>query len=444
MANWDKWVAINVSANPAFAGTDSVLKAFPPQDRISSKFAGRSIIEGGLGSAGADRSLRAPVLLPNETNSVSGQEASNPASEPGGIDTLNVFHTDTHPDADEGRLSYRTTDAGGHSIRNAGLALTGFEMGGDLAVNQGSAASPDFLYFGGGITYNGFEIVEVLLGKGNETLTIDDTGDRDEKTGTSPDPATITAVHGGGGNDTIFANNRGEGPLVIYGDTSQDGARYGNDQPAASVNGTKFNNPGNDTIDASLMPDKADGFAGIVIYGGTGNDTIYGGADDDHLAGGAGDDSINGGAGNDHIYGNSSFNVNLLLFAQDQIKPFSTVTQLGQINGMFVVTTEAVTGADTIHGGAGEDIVFGDHGVIGQSPGQGACRRPASVTLVETVERLNGKGDTIYGDGGDDVLIGGPAGDRIDGGSERDLIFGDNVRLDRTIGDGLANARFGS
>ena len=64
------------------------------------------------------------------------------------------------------------------------------------------------------------------------------------------------------------------------------------------------------------------------------------------------------------------------------------------------------------------------------------------MTLVKTVERLNGKGDTIYGDGGDDVLIGGPAGDRIDGGSERDLIFGDNVRLDRTIGDGLANARY--
>ena len=39
--------------------------------------------------------------------------------------------------------------------------------------------------YGGGITYNGFEIVEVLLGKGNETLTIDDTGDRDEKAGTS-------------------------------------------------------------------------------------------------------------------------------------------------------------------------------------------------------------------------------------------------------------------
>ena len=110
---------------------------------------------------------------------------------------------------------------------------------------------------------------------------------------------------------------------MIYGDTSEDGVRYSNDQPAASVNGTKFNNPGNDTIDASAMPDQADGFVGVVIYGGAGNDTIKGSQDDDHLAGGAGDDTIYGGAGNDHVYGDSAFNVNLLLFAQDQITPFT-------------------------------------------------------------------------------------------------------------------------
>ncbi|HKS60779.1 MAG TPA: hypothetical protein VJT13_03715, partial [Xanthobacteraceae bacterium] len=98
--------------------------------------------------------------------------------------------------------------------------------------------------------------------------------------------------------------------------------------------------------------------------------------------------------------------------------------------------------ADTIHGDAGEDIVFGDHGVIGQEAGTRRLKTTGSVTLVETVERSNGKGDTIYGDAGDDILIGGPGGDNIDGGSERDLIFGDNVRLDRTIGDGLANARY--
>src|SRR4029079_16220497 len=97
-----------------------------------------------------------------------------------------------------------------------GLPLTGFRMGGGVTANQGTTANPDFLYFGGGITYNGLEIVDILLGKGNATLRIDDTGDRDEKAGASPDPATITMVQGGCGDDTIIANNRGHGPLVIY------------------------------------------------------------------------------------------------------------------------------------------------------------------------------------------------------------------------------------
>jgi Ca2+-binding RTX toxin-like protein len=420
-ANWHDWVQIEVSANPAFAGTDSVLKSFATQDQNLDRIRGPLVIEGGIGSGGPDRSLQAPVLLPSETNSVSGAEGSNPASEPGSVDTLNVFHTDS-TDADIGRLFYRTLDGLGRTIRNPGLALTGFEMGGDFAANQGTTQAPDYLYYGGGITYNGFEIVEVLLGKGNETLTIDDTGDRDEKAHVTPDPATITAVHGGGGSDTIIANDRGNGPLVIYGDTSQDGVRYSNDQPEASNNGTSFNNPGNDTINASAMPQHNDGFAGVVIYGGTGNDTIYGGDDDDHLAGGAGDDTIYGGAGNDHIYGDSSFDVNLASLA-------------------FTLTTTGSTGMDTIHAGEGDDIVIGDHGVIEQEPGTVRLHTTAFVTLVETVDRLNGKNDAIYGDAGDDVLIGGPGSDRIDGGSDRDLILGDNVRLDRTIGDGMANAR---
>ena len=46
----------------------------------------------------------------------------------------------------------------------------------------------------------------------------------------------------------------------------------------------------------------------------------------------------------------------------------------------------------------------------------------------------------IYGNAGEDVLVGGAFGDRIDGGNDRDLVFGDNVALDRRAGDGFANA----
>ena len=67
-ANWHDWVVINVSANPAFAGTDSVFKAFPPQDQNLDQIRGPLIIEGGIGLGRRDRSLHAPVLLPNETD----------------------------------------------------------------------------------------------------------------------------------------------------------------------------------------------------------------------------------------------------------------------------------------------------------------------------------------------------------------------------------------
>jgi Ca2+-binding RTX toxin-like protein len=429
--NWHDWVVIGVRANPAFAGTDSVFKTFPAQDQNLEQIRGPLIIEGGIGSEGADRSLHAPVLLPNETDAPSGQESSNPASEPTGIDTLNIFHTD-NTDADVGRLSYRESDTDGHAIRNPGLALTGFEMGGDLAANQGTTAAPDLLYFGGGITYNGFEIVEMLLGKGNDTLTIDDTGDRDEKLGVSPDPATITAIHGGGGDDTIIANNRGNGPLVIYGDTSEDGVRYSNDQPGASVNGTKFNNPGNDTIDASAMPAHNDGFVGVVIYGGAGNDTIYGSQGDDQLAGGSGDDTIYARAGNDDVYGDSAFNVDLLLFAQDQVARFDAndAGQLAKINAMFTVPTTPTPGTDHLYGDDGADVLLGDHGVITQVSGTRRIETTGAIARIATMREDVGGADTIQGNAGNDIILGGQLGDVIDGNVGTTSILGGHGDID--------------
>jgi Ca2+-binding RTX toxin-like protein len=431
--NWDDWLEIEVSANLAYAGTDSVLKVFPPQGQNLDQIRGPLIIEGGLGAPVASRSLQPPVLLPGETNSESVAEGSNPAGEPGGIDTLNVFHTD-NSDPDTGRLYYRSVDGLAHSIENVGLALTGFEMGGDLAVNQGSTEASDLLYYGGGITYNGFEIVEVLLGKGNETLTIDDTGDRDEKDPlVTTDPATITAIHGGGGNDTIFANNRGDGPLVLYGDTSEDGFRYSNAQPAASVYGTKFNNPGIDTINASAMPVQNDGFVGVVIYGGARNDVISGSQDDDRLAGGFGNDTIYAQGGNDHVYGDAAFNVDLLLFAQDQVARFPTND--ARVAAMFTVLTTPSPGSDQLYGNGGADIILGDQGIISLAAGIRRIETVSSVERVETsVENLGGV-DTIEGNAGDDIILGGHAGDTIAGNEGNNIILGDHGYIDYVVAD---------
>ena len=50
-------------------------------------------------------------------------------------------------------------------------------------------------------------------------------------------------LHGGGGSDTITVSGRGQGPLVIYGDTSEDGLRYSNNTGAVQDIATAF--PGN-------------------------------------------------------------------------------------------------------------------------------------------------------------------------------------------------------
>ena len=433
--NWSDWVTVTLTANQAFTSDLGPRKIFPPIDQNLNQIRGPLIIEGGVGN-GEDRTLAEPILLPGETNDVSEQEA-NDTTEADGVDVLNIYHTD-NADADVGKLFYRDTDSQGRPIQNGGLALTGFEMGGDFEVDQGTRTQPDIVHFGGGITINGFEQVELLLGKGNETLTVETTADRDEVSDTEVDHPAIWAIHGGGGSDTITLNGRGEGALVVYGDTSEDGVRYSNDQAAASIDGTYFNNPGDDIINASGMPENNDDFTGVAVYGGPGNDTITGSQDDDQLAGGTGIDWIYGQQGNDHIYGDSSFNVNLALFAQDQNAAFDATTSegLAAINAMFTVPVGALPGVDHLFGDDGDDIILGDHGVISQDDGTRRIQTTDAIERIESVVEHLGGADIISGNVGNDIIIGGDEGDTIHGDSGDNIILGDHGVIDYVIDDG--------
>ena len=194
------------------------------------------------------------------------------------------------------------------------------------------------------------------------------------------------AVHGGGGSDHIIITGRGDGPLIVYGDTSEDRVRYshvedlsvtdaaGKIRLVGSIHGSSFaiEDDGDDTIDATLMPAQNGDFVGLVIYGGGGDDTIIGSQDDDHLAGGTGTDTITGGVdsvetindeevvirdGNDHIYGDSHFNFDLALFNLDRLYlldqrgPQLTIEQ---VNAMFTDTDHGRWEySDIINGGSG-------------------------------------------------------------------------------------------
>jgi Ca2+-binding RTX toxin-like protein len=433
--NWDEWVEVVVSANPSAPTSTDAVKLFETSGQNLNRIQGPLIVEGGVGDS-VDQALQPALVLPGESNDA--PEANIvPTEESDNLDVLNIFHTD-NSDQDVGHLFYRDSAINPSSgllagIVNSGLALTGFEMAG--ARLAGSAGSEQL--FGGGITINDIEIVEILLGKGDETLTIDDTLDD-----------AITVVHGGGGNDFITITNRGNGPLVIYGDTSEDRMRYSNDQGGASVHGSSFVNDGIDTIDASEMIEQGDIYVGVVIYGGRGDDIIDGSDDDDHIAGGTGGDTIRANGGNDHVYGDSHFNVDPMLFAQDRLTRFDVDEP--EVADMFVVSDRTLgddldpvnvieqAGMDSIEGGDGADIIFGDHGMIDLLLGTRRIETTANVQNVITTLPGIGAKDTIYGDVKDveagiddgDLIFGGQAGDIIDAGEGDNVVFGDHGNVD--------------
>ena len=176
----------------------SPLKAFALQPHVVSQIRGPLQIEGFTGGR-PDRALVNAVILPTEADP--GPLALNlpPVDEATSIDRLDVLNDGSTAD-DVGTLTPTT--------------LTGL----------GSI---------GGIGFLAVEILDILLGIGDDILTV---------TGTmTPDGVQggITVVHGGAGGDTISIQPAAgsnsatvtlASPLVVYGDTSQDGGEY-NDVP---------------------------------------------------------------------------------------------------------------------------------------------------------------------------------------------------------------------
>ncbi|UWS05640.1 hypothetical protein K4K94_07930 [Phaeobacter inhibens] len=153
--------------------------------------------------------------------------------------------------------------------------------------------------------------------------------------------------------------------------------------------------------DANLLD--AGGHSRVVqIAGGEGNDTVVGGNNDDFLSGDDGVDSIRGGNGNDLIFADAAD-----FGAGGHVAGgvgFDTLRLVGATGINIVLADhelEAAYGADTIEGvsGAASDTLSG----VG-----------LDVDLV------------IDGRGGNDSIIGGLAGDHLNGGDGRDTLRGGN------------------
>jgi Ca2+-binding RTX toxin-like protein len=190
---------------------------------------------------------------------------------------------------------------------------------------------------------------------------------------------------------------------------------------------TPFRYAGNDVIDASALAAETDGVlwtVGFSAYGGAGNDTIIGSQAGDHLAGGSGDDFISGQGGKDHIYGDSGFNI-------DPITRVLSVSTLVVPSLSYV--DSLLAGRDEIQGNDGDDIIFGDHGIITQAPGTLRILTTGWVTRIETAEPGNGNDDLISGGTGNDSILAGSGADDVTGDDGDDIIFGDHGKMELTV-----------
>ncbi|HET9217470.1 MAG TPA: Calx-beta domain-containing protein, partial [Terriglobia bacterium] len=300
-----------------------------------------------------------------------------------------------------------------------------------------------------------------------------------------------------GGDHIIVTGGAGpNSPLVVYGDTSQDGVWYsGHPQ---DVLGMEFGekpfdgffeltdeekeddewvfplaNPytyaGNDVIDATAL------FAGIsaqalpsvgfTAYGGEGDDFIYGSQAGDHLAGGSGNDVIHGNRGTDHIFGDSGFNVDILtralLGSSVDRSPEPTVDNDLQTDGTTIdpypspVRDEMTAGRDLLYGEAPQgtfegpesvfdDVILADHGLVLQNtadpnlpdpPALPGILQKIQTTTLDSILAIYSQG---LQNGDDDVVFGNLGRDVLIGGAGNDMLDGDEAD-DLLLGDNVTS-----
>ena len=220
-------------------------------------------------------------------------------------------------------------------------------------------------------------------------------------------------IFGGGGNDHIVGGDTvAKTENYLFGDGGQivfDGYKI--------LRHDLFDEGGEDVIYGGIGDD--------FIYGGAGTDHIDGGAGDDEIHAGKGNDVVYGGSDNDEIYGDDGVDIifgdrpadsNMKIAAEDnkstvlpyfyvsdelkgekldatvELKPFQKPSKYENEFNNVVANRKVITpaktledgtevpadvkaifndlknlqnGVDTIHGGFGSDIIFGDDGVNG-------------------------------------------------------------------------------
>ncbi|PTE19757.1 hypothetical protein C5F48_21180, partial [Cereibacter changlensis JA139] len=409
--DWDQPVEIVLSYGTLTQTPQPVLApGLQPQEL--SAIRGPLQIWGGIGE-GVDRSLTAGVMLPTETDAALPTVVVS-VDETRQTDRLDIYAAGSVTD-DSGTLTETN--------------LSGFGMGAaGLTLNMGSDLDPTYVTYAAGISYAEFEVVELMLGSGDDRLDIASTA-----------KGALTVIHGGGGSDTIrtVADSSGQAltggadrALVVFGDTAQDGMRYDMRGVTATGNARAFDNPGDDLIDLTHAT------GSVVIDGGRGDDSLTGSDHGDQIAGGSGDDRIDARDGADHVYGDNGFRVDASIRLDLLTGQLITVVSAQDVTaaGFDAGTGDALTAAgnDTILGtGLGKTVVA-DYGVIFQAAGVQRAFDTGSVLELRALRVTEGGSDVITLGSGDDRVLAGSGDDRIDTGEGRGFVLADSglIRFD--------------
>ena len=249
----------------------------------------------------------------------------------------------------------------------------------------------------------------------------------------------------------IFIEDAGPGKVAVWSDNLEDAGSNAKQTYNVSGRIIAIGGDGDDVIDLTgvLAPIK------FELDGGVGQDTIKGGAGGGIIRGGVGDDQLFGGIGDDLIFGNEGGDIVHagggadIVFGDNGEAPetFDLANRHGFLRGLVKLTD----GADQLYGEGGDDILIGSgaidtlDGAAGNDLviGDGALLFFNSPPVVsETNVDVQGYGDNLTGGDGDDVIYGGKGDDTINGGNGNDLVFGESG-IDIIHGDADNDILFG-
>ena len=405
-ANWWQDVTVTVEEDDTYIAREGSETTFTaqPSSHLLADIRGPLLIDG---ASTADRELKAAVMLASENPGDIIAIDTGDAAEETFDDRLFVFN-DASGTGTPGSLTDSVTTGVNRTL------LSGLGMPeGDVTIG---ADTYDY-----GISYTGIEITEVLLGQGDDDFTVD----VNEQTADGTAAMPITLIQGGGGADEITLLDIPEDSLmVVFGDTDTDGTRYNFIGGARNGNGAVFdavNDPAGqgDTLDASALGATQT----VALYGGIGDDIIRGGAAGDNIAGGGGNDTIFGNGGNDQIYGDSGFTVDLSTRTL-------TIDNTVDLAPQYISADTRAAGIDTIDAGEGDNVVFGDYGLILQAAGTLRLATTGEIIRVQSTTFDQGQGDIITAGSGNDIIIGGFGGDELTVAGGENILIGDSGYVD--------------